>query len=227
MTAVPTVRLADEAKIGRRRRTPAQIVALLQHADELLTRGYAVTAVIDAIGVSEATFHRWRAHYGGIKAEDARRLRELEKENRDLTSLVANQSLDILMLRQALSVDVLGPRLRSSIVRALQAKFGVSDRRACEVIGQPRSSQRRMAESACAAAEFHEFAGESDVAEVDDDLDYAGLAADYPDFTRDSPPDQPGPDQPGPDQPGPDQPGPDQPGPDQPIRDEPATWRPR
>ena len=155
-----------------RRHTPAQIVAVLQQADELLTRGYPVTAVIDAIGVSEATFHRWRAHYGGIKAEDARRLRELEKENRDLKSQVANQSLDILMLRQTLSVDVLGPRLRSQIVTRLRLKFGVSERRACEVIGQSRSSQRRIADVTADLVD--------DLDDLDD-LDYAALAIAYPD----------------------------------------------
>ncbi len=155
---------------GRRRRTPAQIVAMLQQADELLTRGDPVSAVIEAIGVSEATFHRWRAHYGGIKAEDARRLRELEKENRDLKSQVANQCLDILLLRQALSVDVLGPRLRARIVGALQARFGVSERRACEVIGQSRSSHRRMTDLA-----------DPEPAPPDDDLDFDALAAAYPD----------------------------------------------
>ena len=158
----------------RRRHTPAQIVAVLRQADELLTRGDPVTAVIDAIGVSEATFHRWRAHYGGIKAEDARRLRELEKENRDLKSQVANQSLDILMLRQALSVDVLGPRLRSRIVTRLRVKFGVSERRACEVIGQSRSSQRRI-------GDHREDLADDEVDLTADDLDYAALAVAYPD----------------------------------------------
>ncbi|MDQ2737528.1 MAG: transposase [Actinomycetota bacterium] len=199
--AVPADRTEPSPPTGRRR-TPAQIVVLLQHADELLTRGYAVAAVIDAIGVSEATFHRWRAHYGGIKAQDAQRLRELEKENRDLISLVANQSLDILMLRQAMTVDVLGPRLRAGIVRALRAKFGVSERRACEVIGQPRSSQRRMVPSDCAEEDPDDsVAGEPqpgdpdvepthtelDYAELDyAELDYAELVATYPDAAEQS-----------------------------------------
>ena len=163
----------------RRRRTPAQIVAVLQQADALLTRGEPVAAVIAAIGVSEATFHRWRAHYGGIKAEDARRLRELELENRDLKSQVANQCLDILLLRQALSVDVLGPRLRATIVGALQARFGVSERRACEVIGQSRSSQRRMSELAVPDAMADP---------ADDELDFDALAVAYPDLSTPPPP---------------------------------------
>lgn len=71
----------------------------LRLADDRLTQGIPVSAVAAELLVSEATFHRWRTHYGGIKADDACRLRELERENRDLRSLVANQCLDILMLR--------------------------------------------------------------------------------------------------------------------------------
>ena len=85
--------------MGNRRHTPEQIVQKLRLADELLSQGIPVSAVAAGLLVSEATFHRWRTHYGGIKADDARRLRELERENRDLKSLVANQCLDILMLR--------------------------------------------------------------------------------------------------------------------------------
>ena len=85
--------------MGRRRHTPEQIVQKLRLADEMLSQGIPVSAVAAELLVSEATFHRWRTHYGGIKADDACRLRELERENRDLRSMVANQCLDILMLR--------------------------------------------------------------------------------------------------------------------------------
>jgi putative transposase len=85
---------------GRHRHTPGEIVEKLRTADMLLADGTPISSVVAELNVSEATFHRWRAHYGGIKADDARRLRELEQENRDLKSVVANQCLDILMLRQ-------------------------------------------------------------------------------------------------------------------------------
>jgi putative transposase len=65
-----------------------------------LARQVSISEVVAQLGISEATFHRWRTSYGGIKADDACRLRELEQENRDLKSVVANQCLDILMLRQ-------------------------------------------------------------------------------------------------------------------------------
>ncbi len=84
----------------RRKHTPEQIVEKLREADDLLARGTPIALVVEHLGISEATFHRWRTHYGGIKADDARRLGELERENRDLKSVVANQCLDILMLRE-------------------------------------------------------------------------------------------------------------------------------
>lgn len=86
--------------MGRRRHTPEQIVEKLRMADDMLSQGIPVSAVAAELLVSEATFHRWRTHYGGIKADDACRLRELERENRDLRSMVANQCLDILMLKE-------------------------------------------------------------------------------------------------------------------------------
>jgi putative transposase len=128
---------------SRRRHTPEEIVRKLREADALLGQGVQIAVVVDHIGVSEATFHRWRTHYGGIKADDARRLQELERENKDLKNIVANQCLDIMMLRQLTQEKLLSPELRSSAVTVLRNGFGVSERRACEVVGQPRSSQRR------------------------------------------------------------------------------------
>lgn len=86
--------------MARRRHAPEQVIEKLREADLLLAKGIGIPDVVARLGVSEATFHRWRVHYGGIKADDACRLRELERENRELKNLVANQCLDILMLRQ-------------------------------------------------------------------------------------------------------------------------------
>ncbi len=68
----------------RRRHTPEQIIRKLREADRLLAEGKEVPEVAKALEVSEQTFHRWRAQYGGMKADDAKRLRELERENRIL-----------------------------------------------------------------------------------------------------------------------------------------------
>jgi putative transposase len=84
----------------RRRHTPEQIVRKLREADRLLNEGADVPAVARHLGVSEATYHRWRNQYGGMKADEARRLRELERENRELKQIVADKELENRALRE-------------------------------------------------------------------------------------------------------------------------------
>ena len=84
----------------RRRHTPEQIVRKLRVADALLAEGKEVAEVARALEVSEPTYHRWRNQYGGMKADDAKRLKELERETGRLKTLVANQALDIDMLKE-------------------------------------------------------------------------------------------------------------------------------
>ena len=82
-----------------KRHTPEQIVAKLRDADAMLNSGKDVAAVLQSWGVSEATPHHWRAQYGGMKSEEAQRLKQLEDENRRLKQIVADKELDIQMLR--------------------------------------------------------------------------------------------------------------------------------
>ena len=84
----------------RRHHSPEQIVRKLREADRLLGEGAAVVEVCKHLQVTEATYYRWRNQYGGMKADDAKRLKELEKENARLKRLVANQALDIDMLKE-------------------------------------------------------------------------------------------------------------------------------
>ena len=87
--------------MGRRRRhTPEQIIRKLREADRLLGEGQDVATVCKQLEVSEQTLHRWRAQYGGLKADDARRLRELEKENQKLKRIVADQLLENQALKE-------------------------------------------------------------------------------------------------------------------------------
>jgi transposase len=87
--------------MGRRRRhTPEQIIRKLREADRLLAEGHQVPEVAKALEVSEQTFHRWRAQYGGMKAEDAKRLKELERENAQLKRIVADQVLEVQALKE-------------------------------------------------------------------------------------------------------------------------------
>ena len=84
----------------RRRHTPEQIIRKLREAERLLGEGRTVAEVAKALEVSEQTFHRWRAQYGGMKAEDVKRLKELERENAQLKRIVADQLLENQALRE-------------------------------------------------------------------------------------------------------------------------------
>ena len=84
---------------GRKRHSPEQIIAKLRDADAMLNAGKDLAVALQALEISESTYERWRAQYGGMKAQEAKRLRELEDENRRLKRLVADLSLDNQMLK--------------------------------------------------------------------------------------------------------------------------------
>ena len=83
----------------RKRHTPEQIVRKLRDADAMLNAGKDQAAVLQSLEVSQATYDRWRAQYGGMKAEEAKRLKELEDENKRLKVIVADLTLDNRMLK--------------------------------------------------------------------------------------------------------------------------------
>jgi transposase len=84
----------------RRRHTPDQIIRKLQEGNKLLAGGAELDAVCRHLQVAESTWHRWVAQYGGMKANDARRLKELEVENGRLKRLLAEAELDKAMLKE-------------------------------------------------------------------------------------------------------------------------------
>jgi putative transposase len=83
----------------RKRHNAEQIVRKLRDADAMLNAGKDLTAVLQLLEVSESTYLRWRNQYGGMKAEEAKRLKCLEDENKRLKQIVADQALDIQMLK--------------------------------------------------------------------------------------------------------------------------------
>ena len=85
-----------------KRHSPEQIIRKLRQADAMLADGKTIGQVCQALEISEQTFHRWRNQYGGMKVEEARRLAELEQENKRLKKLVADLALDKDILREAL-----------------------------------------------------------------------------------------------------------------------------
>jgi putative transposase len=84
---------------GRKRHSPEQIIAKLRDADAMLNAGKDLAVALQALEISQSTYERWRARYGGMKAQEAKRLKELEDENRRLKRLVADLSLDNQMLK--------------------------------------------------------------------------------------------------------------------------------
>jgi putative transposase len=84
----------------KKRHTPEQIVRKLRQADERLASGASIPEVARELGISEATYHRWKNQYGGMNPSETRRLKELEKENARLKRLVADQALNIQILKE-------------------------------------------------------------------------------------------------------------------------------
>jgi putative transposase len=86
--------------LKRRRHTPEQIIRKLREAERMLGEGKTIPEAARELGVSEQTFHRWRNQYGGMKAQDVKRLKELERENSSLKAIVADQALENRALKE-------------------------------------------------------------------------------------------------------------------------------
>ena len=78
-----------------------QIIGLLRQSDVLLSQGKSIIEVCRQLGISDATYYKWRKVYGGLKVDQARRLKELERENARLKRAVADLTLDKLILKEA------------------------------------------------------------------------------------------------------------------------------
>ena len=87
----------------RRRHTPEQVVRKLTQADRLLAEGKDVADVCRELGVSEQTYYRWRNQFGGLKADDAKKLKDLERENATLKRLLADAELEKAALKEIAS----------------------------------------------------------------------------------------------------------------------------
>ena len=109
----------------KKRYTPEEIVAKLRQVDVVVSQGQNIADAIRQIGVSEVTYYRWRQEYGGLKADQVKRLKQLEQENSRLRRAVSDLTLDKLILQEA-------------------ARMHVSERRACAALGQHRSTQRKV-----------------------------------------------------------------------------------
>jgi transposase-like protein len=86
--------------VKRRRHTPDQIIRKLAEGETLLGQGQDLEAVVRHLEITESTWHRWRNQYGGMKADDAKELKELRGENARLKNIVADLTLDNQMLKE-------------------------------------------------------------------------------------------------------------------------------
>jgi len=87
----------------KRRYSPEEIISKLREAEVLLSQGKTVVEAVRVLGIAEQTYYRWKKEYGGLDKTQARKLKELEKENLQLKKLVADLSLDNAILKEVLS----------------------------------------------------------------------------------------------------------------------------
>jgi len=130
--------------MSKKRYSTEQVIMKLREIEVMTGQGETVTMACRQAGITEQTYYHWRKEYGGLKLDQARKLKDLDKENSRLEKLVADLSLDNAILREVSSGKVLSLVKRREAVNHIQSVLPeVSERRACRVIGQARATQRR------------------------------------------------------------------------------------
>ena len=87
--------------MGRQRHTAEQIISKLREAEVLQAKGMSIEEVMRQLGVSDATYYKWRKEYGGLRVDQAKRLKEMEVENSRLRKVVSDLSIDNAILKEA------------------------------------------------------------------------------------------------------------------------------
>src|SRR3984885_9077020 len=126
-----------------KRHKAGEIVAKLRRVEGLAAAGRRISECVREIGVTEVTYYRWRNRYGGLEGDLAEHLTELEDEIAQLRRAVSDLTLDKLILLET-TTGLLSPELRAAYVLRAKAIFGISERRACQAIGQHRSTHRKV-----------------------------------------------------------------------------------
>uniref|UniRef100_UPI0030EDB5A4 IS3 family transposase n=2 Tax=Roseobacter sp. HKCCD7870 TaxID=3120343 RepID=UPI0030EDB5A4 len=127
-----------------KRPKPEEIVSRLRQVEVLMGQGMARLDAIRQIGVVEQTYYRWRKQYGGMGVDQLKELKKLQKENEQLRRAISDLTLDKLILKEAAPGKLLSPARRRACIDHVRSQFQVSERRACRVLGQHRSTQRHI-----------------------------------------------------------------------------------
>ncbi|GAA3275963.1 hypothetical protein GCM10020258_55620 [Sphingomonas yabuuchiae] len=122
---------------------PEEIIGKLREVEIMLGQGGTTAEACRRIAVSEQTYYRWRKEYGGLKTDQARRMKDLEKENLRLRRAISDLTLDKLILQEAARGN-LSPARRRRCIDQVREVLDVSERRVCRVLGQHRSTQRKV-----------------------------------------------------------------------------------
>ena len=131
-----------------KRHTPEQIISKLREAEADLNAGQTIGQVCQRLGISEQTFHRWRNQYGGMKANEAKRLKELEQENNRLKKLVADLSLDNAMLKEIAEGTQAAPGYLVKVLQDLARAEILAGRRGSQHQGELETPDRHHAPNA-------------------------------------------------------------------------------
>ncbi|WP_145975780.1 IS3 family transposase [Ruegeria atlantica] len=130
--------------MANKRPKPEEIVSKLRQVEVLMGQGMSRLDAIRQIGVVEQTYYRWRKKYGGMGVDQLKELKRLQKENERLRRAVSDLTLDKLILTEAAKGKLLSPARRRACISHVRNQLNVSERRACRVLGQHRSTQRRV-----------------------------------------------------------------------------------
>ncbi|WP_120632585.1 IS3 family transposase [Ruegeria sp. EL01] len=130
--------------MATKRPKPEEIVVKLRQVEVLMGQGMPRIDAIRQISVTEQTYYRWKKKYGGMGMEQLKELKRLQKENERLRRVVSDLTLDKLILSEAAKGKLLSPSRRRACIDHVRSRIKVSERRVCRVLGQHRSTQRRM-----------------------------------------------------------------------------------
>ncbi|UWQ47217.1 IS3 family transposase [Leisingera aquaemixtae] len=130
--------------MATKRPKPEEIVVKLRQVEVLMGQGMPRIDAIRQIGVTEQTYYRWKKKYGGMGTEQLKELKRLQKENERLRRAVSDLTLDKLILSEAAKGKLLSPSRRRACIDHVRSQIKVSERRVCRVLGQHRSTQRRL-----------------------------------------------------------------------------------